>query len=98
MDRSRCAARTSARSQVTVPVPANGAQYCVYNDDNVSTQITLAAIGSSAQYENSARTGYGTPGTGTLMTGGAVGDMVCIVYRSATRYSTIAYNGTITVN
>lgn len=83
---------------VTVPAPAPGAQYCVYNDDNVSTVITLAAIGSSASYENQARTAYGTAGTGTLISGGAVGDQVCIVYRDATHYTTLATVGTWTAN
>lgn len=83
---------------VTVPVPAAGVEYCVYNDDNVSTVITLAAIGSSARYENTARTAYGTAGTGTFISGGAAADKVCIVGRDATHYSTIAYNGTWTAN
>lgn len=83
---------------VTVPVPAAGAQYCVYNDDNVSTVITLSAIGSSARYENTARTAYGTAGTGTFVSGGAVGDAVCIVYRDSTHYSTLSHVGTWTAN
>ena len=83
---------------VTVPAPAAGAQYCIYNDDNVATTITLSAIGSSSQYENTARTAYGTAGTGTLVSSGAVGDQVCIVYRDSTHYSTLGYRGTWTAN
>lgn len=83
---------------ITVPVPAAGAQYCVYNDNNLSSIITLSAIGSSARYENTARTAYGTAGTGTLVSGGSVGDRVCIVYRDSTHYSTIAYVGSWTAN
>ena len=83
---------------VTVPAPAAGAQYCVYNDDNVSTVITLSAIGSSARYENTARTAYGTAGTGTFLSGGAVGDAVCIVFRDSTHYSTLSHVGTWTAN
>ena len=83
---------------VTVPVPAAGYQFCVYNDDNVSTVITLAAIGSSARYENTARTAYGTAGTGTFVSGGAVKDMVCIVGRDSTHYSTTNFIGTWTAN
>lgn len=83
---------------VTVPVPAAGVQYCVYNDDNVSTVITLAAIGSSSRYENTARTAYGTAGTGTFVSGGAVKDSVCIVGRDSTHYSTLSSNGTWTAN
>jgi hypothetical protein len=87
---------------ITVPVPsvANSQtlQYCVMNDDNVSTVITLSAIGSSASYENTARTAYGTAGTGTFVSGGAVGDMVCIVARDSTHYLTPTYKGTWTAH
>lgn len=83
---------------VTVPVPAAGVQYCVYNDNNVSTVITLAAIGSSARYENTARTAYGTAGTGTFVSGGAVKDEICIVGRDTTHYSTLTFSGTWTAN
>jgi hypothetical protein len=83
---------------LTVPVPVAGAQYCAFNDDNVSTVITLSAIGSSARYESTARTSYGTAGTGTFVSGGAVGDFVCIVGRDSTHYSTLGFKGTWTAN
>lgn len=83
---------------VTVPVPAAGNEFCVFNDDNVATAITLAALGSSAMYENSARTAYGTAGTGTLVVSAAAANKVCLVGRDSTHYWTIAYNGSITVN
>jgi hypothetical protein len=83
---------------ITVPVPAAGYEFCILNDDNVSTVITLAAIGSSARYENTARTAYGTAGTGTFVSGGAVGDKICIVGRDSTHYLTVSYNGTWTAN
>lgn len=83
---------------VTVPVPAAGVQYCAMNDDNVATVITLSAIGSSARYENQARTAYGTAGTGTFVSSGAVGDMVCILGRDSTHYLTASSNGTWTAN
>lgn len=83
---------------VTVPVPALNVQYCVMNDDNVSTVITLTAIGSSARYENTARTAYGTAGTGTFVSGGAVGDAVCINGRDSTHYLTVSSKGIWTVN
>ncbi len=83
---------------ITVPVPAAGVQYCVFNDNNVSTVITMAAIGSSARYENTARTAYGTAGTGTFISGGAVGDFVCIVGRDSTHYFTPSFKGTWTAN
>lgn len=83
---------------ITVPVPAAGYEFCVMNDDNVATVITLSAIGSSARYENTARTAYGTAGTGTFISGGAVGDKVCILGRDATHYLTASFNGTWTAN
>lgn len=83
---------------VTVPVPAAGYEFCVLNDDNVSTAITLSALGSSAMYENSARTAYGTAGTGTLVVAAAPGNKVCIVGRDSTHYLTVSYQGIVTVN
>jgi len=83
---------------VTVPVPAVGYEFCVYNDDNVSTAITLSALGSGAMYENSARTAYGTAGTGTLVVAAAAADMVCIVGRDSTHYLTTRSSGAVTVN
>jgi hypothetical protein len=87
---------------VTPPVPAPGYEFCVLNDDNVATVITLAALGSSAMYEKTNRggspNGYGTAGTGTFVSGGAVGDKVCIVGRDSTHYLTLSFNGTWTAN
>lgn len=83
---------------VTVPVPVAGAEFCVVNDDNIATVITLSAIGSSSRYENTARTAYGTAGTGTFVSAGAVGDKVCILGRDATHYLTTSFTGTWTAN
>jgi hypothetical protein len=83
---------------VSIPVPAAGYQFCIMNDDNVSTAITLSALGSSARYENTARTAYGTAGTGTLAATAAAGNMVCIVGRDSTHYLTTNYVGTWTAN
>lgn len=83
---------------ITVPVPAAGDQFCALNDDNVATVITLSAIGSSSRYENTARTAYGTAGTGTLVSGGAVKDSVCIIGRDSTHYLTTNFVGTWTAN
>ena len=91
-----CVATTTAT--ITVPVPAAGYQFCVLNDDNVSTVITLSAIGSSARYENTARTAYGTAGTGTFVSGGAAGDAVCLLGRDSTHYLTVSYSGAWTAN
>ncbi len=78
---------------VTVPAPATGAQYCIYNDTNVATIITLSAIGSGAMYEKTDRTAYGTPGTGTFVSSGAVKDKVCIIFRDSTHYQTLSFDG-----
>lgn len=83
---------------ITVPVPAAGDEFCVMNDDNVATVITMSAIGSSARYENTARTAYGTATTGTFISGGAVGDKVCLLGRDATHYFTVSFVGTWTAN
>ena len=83
---------------VTPPVPAAGYEFCALNDNNISTVITMAALGSSARYENTARTAYGTAGTGTQVSGGAVGDKVCIVGLDSTHYLTVSSTGTWTAN
>jgi hypothetical protein len=79
---------------VNVPAPAANYQFCVLNDDDASGVITLNAIGSSAMYEKTSRSGYGTPGTGTIYSAGAIGDAICIIYRDSTHYLTVSYNGT----
>jgi hypothetical protein len=68
------------------------------NDDNIATVITLSAIGSSARYENQARTAYGTAGTGTLVSGGAVKDFVCLYGLDSTHYLFASGSGTWTAN
>lgn len=83
---------------VTPPAPSAGYEFCVLNGNNVATVITMAALGSSAMYENTARTGYGTAGTGTLVSGGAVGDKVCIVGLDSTHYLTVTFQGTWTAS
>lgn len=83
---------------ITVPVPAAGYEFCVMNDDNVATVITLSAIGSSARYENTARTAYGTAGTGTFVSSGAAGDKVCLLGRDSTHYLTASFTGSWTAN
>lgn len=81
-----------------MPVPSAGVQYCVRNANNVSTVITFAAVGSGVRYENTANTAYGTAGTGTLVSGGAVGDKICLVGLDATHYDVFSYNGTWTAS
>lgn len=82
----------TAACTVTPPVPAPGYQFCVMNDDNVSSIITLGAI-SGVQYENTARTSYKTANT-SIASAGAAGDMLCIVGRDSTHYLSPTYVGT----
>lgn len=81
---------------VTPPTPAAGYEFCVMNDDNVSTVITMAAI-ASVSYESTARTSYGTANH-TFTSGGAAADKVCILGRDSTHYLTVSFNGTWTLN
>jgi hypothetical protein len=83
---------------VTPPTPAAGYEFCIRNANAVSTVITLAALGGSVQYEQTDNSAYGTAGTGTLVSGGAVGDKVCIVGLDATHYLTVSFNGMWTAN
>jgi hypothetical protein len=77
---------------VTLPTPAAGYEFCVLNDDNVSTVITMAAI-SGVQFENTARTSYKTANT-SIVSAGAVGDKSCWLGRDATHYLSVSYTGT----
>ena len=88
----------TAACTVTPPVPAAGYQFCVMNADNTTGAITLGALGSSAKYEATARTSYGTAGTGTLSSAGAAGDMICIIGLDSTHYLSPTYVGTWTAS
>ena len=77
---------------VTLPTPAAGYEFCVLNDDNVSTVITFAAI-SGVQFENTARTSYKTANT-SIVSGGAAGDKLCVLGRDSTHYLVASYVGT----
>ncbi len=80
---------------VTPPVPAAGYEFCVRNDDNVATVITIAAV-STVLYEKTTYVAYGTAGTGTMVSGGAAGDKVCLIGRDATHYLIGSFLGTWT--
>ena len=80
---------------VTLPTPAAGFQFCIRNDSAVTTVITIAAI-SGAQFEKTTYNGYGTVTTGTMVSGGALGDKVCLIGRDATHYLVGAFVGTWT--
>ncbi len=86
-------------STCTVTPPgtlAAGQQFCVQNDDNVATVITLAAV-SAIQYEGTARTSYGTANH-TMTSGGAAADQICMVAVSTTKFNVFSSTGTWTNN
>lgn len=83
---------------ITMPVPAAGDEFCVQNNVAVSTVITFAAIGSSSFYGKTDQSAYGTSGTGTLVSGGAAGDKMCLLGVDATHYNVASFNGVWTAN
>lgn len=86
-------------STCTVTPPGTltaGMQFCVQNDDNVSTVITLAAV-TAVQYEATARTSYGTANH-TMTSAGAVKDQICMVAVSTTKLNVFSSVGTWTNN
>lgn len=80
---------------ITLPTPAAGAQFCIRNDSAVTTVITIVAI-TSVQFEKTTYNGYGTVTTGTMVSGGALGDKICLVGRDATHYLVGSFVGTWT--
>jgi hypothetical protein len=83
---------------ITLPVPAAGDEFCVRNDNNIATVITFNNPGSSVQFEKTTYASYGTATSGTAVSGGAVGDKLCLVGRDATHYLVGSYLGTWTMN
>ena len=75
---------------ITLPTPAAGFQFCVRNDSAITTVITIAAI-STVQFEKTTYNGYGTVTTGTMVSGGALGDKICLIGRDATHYLVGSY-------
>ena len=82
----------SSTCSVPVPVPVLGYQICVKNEAGVSTVITLSALGSSAAYPKADDSGYGTAGTGTMVSSAATGNKVCLIGRDSTHYELGAVN------
>jgi hypothetical protein len=80
---------------VTLPTPAAGYQFCIRNDDGATTVITIAAI-SGVQFEKTTYAGYGTITTGTMVSGGAAGDKICLFGRDSSHYLVGSYVGTWT--
>lgn len=77
---------------VPVPVPVAGYQICAKNIAGGTTVITMSALGSSAMYPKSDDSGYGTAGTGTMVSSAAAGNKVCLIGRDSTHYELGAVN------
>jgi hypothetical protein len=76
---------------VTPPTPAPGYKFCILNDNNVATAITLAAI-SGVSYQNTNFTSYKSANT-SIVSSGAAGDRMCILGRDATHYLVQSFIG-----
>lgn len=83
---------------ITPPTPVAGYQFCVENDATVSTVITMFGV-TGVFYQKAVApgspNGYGSSG-GTMTSGGAVGDLVCLVGRDSTHYLVPSFGGTWT--
>lgn len=77
---------------VPVPAPVLGYQLCAKNIAGGTTVITLSALGSSAMYPKSDDSGYGTAGTGTMVSSAAAGNKVCLIGKDSTHYELGAVN------
>ena len=77
---------------VPVPVPVVGYQLCAKNIAGGTTIITFNALGSSAMYPKSDDSGYGTAGTGTMVSTAVAGNKVCLIGRDSTHYELGAIN------
>ena len=81
---------------VTPPVPVAGYEFCIENDVGVSTVITMGGQ-TNIYYGKTDQSAYGSSG-GTLTSGGALADKVCIVGRDATHYTVNSFSGTWTAS
>lgn len=82
-------------STCTVTPPGTltaGQQFCVQNDNNVATVITLAAV-TNIQYEVTARTSYKTANT-SMTSAAAVNQQICMVAVSTTKFNVFGFVGT----
>lgn len=77
---------------VPVPVPVLGYEICVKNIAGGTTVITMSALGSSAMYPKSDDSGYGTAGTGTMVSSSAAGNKICLIGKDSTHYELGAVN------
>jgi hypothetical protein len=83
----------TATCAVTIPQAAAGNEFCVRNAPGVSTVITLNALAASNYYELINHSGWGTAAH-SVVSGGAVTDMICLHGYDATHYSVASFYGT----
>lgn len=83
---------------ITVPIPAAGYEFCVYDKPGTSGAITFNNPGSSVQYAKTDSSGYGTATTGTAVSTAAAGSKLCLLGVDSTHYDVGAYAGSWTMN
>ena len=86
----------TATCNVTPPAPVAGNQVCVWDKAGTSGVITVNNPGSGTLFSTQTRSGYGTASTGTLTSGGATGDLICMVSYDGTHYDVLSASGTWT--
>ena len=77
---------------ITLPTPAAGYEFCVMNDNNVTSAITLEAI-TNVYFENTNRTSY-IAVSHHFKSSGAAGDKICVIGLDSTHYLTPSFTGT----
>jgi hypothetical protein len=82
-------AKCTGTCTVTVPAPALGNEFCIYNGVGVSTAITLSALGSDNYYSKPDLTAYGTVNS-TLVSTAHAGAKICIVAIDTTHYDVLS--------
>lgn len=83
---------------VTLPVPAAGYTFCIYDDDAVTSAITINNPGTGVMFGLTDRSGYGTATTGTAVSTAGTNSQICFYGRDATHYSVGSFTGTWTMN
>ncbi len=87
----------TASCTVTPPsTPVVGSEFCIINKAGTTGVITVGG-NTSIFYAKTDGSGYGSSG-GTLTSGGAAGDMVCLVGYDSTHYETPNFRGVWTAS
>ena len=81
---------------VTVPAPVAGTKFCIYDDDAVTSAITINNPGSGVRFGIPDRSGYGTASVGRLVSTSGTNSQICLVGRDTTHYTVTYATGTWT--